>query len=290
MERVTLTLLGGFGARSGAGGAIVLPSRKARALLAYLGLRVGLACPREALTALLWGDVPGDQARHSLRQALLDLRRALPNGKLPILLVEGDSLVLNPRRVDVDVATFEQLARRQTRKALEQAAALYTGDLLAGLTLRESAFEDWLRAERDRLRETALRTLRRLLEAATAAADLEPGVQVAKRLLVIEPLDEPVHRALMQLYETLGRRAAALRQYHLCAEVLHRELGLAPESETRRLYERLTGGAAAAARAGASRTIAACDECGRPTPPADTALEREHQHPPPASPASPAGY
>ena len=263
MERVTLTLFGGFRARLGAGDAIVLRTRKARALLAYLGLRVGRACPREALTALLWGDVPEHQARHSLRQALMDLRRALPNGKLPTVLVEGDNLVLNPRRVDVDVAAFEQLASQERQKALEQAATLYTGDLLAGLTLRESAFEDWLRAERDRLRETALRTMRRLLAAATATDDLESAVQTALRFLAIDPLDEPVHRTLMQLYERLGRRAAALRQYHLCANVLHRDLGLAPEMETRRLYERLTTGAAAVARAGRSRTTPVCDGCGR---------------------------
>ena len=137
MDRLILNLLGGFEARCGSKHSIVLPRRKARALLAYIGLRPGLACSRGTLLALLWGDVPGEQARHSLRQTLLSLRHALPNDKLPTLLVEGDNLALDPRRAEIDAGEFEQLAKLGTRKALERAAALYTGDLLAGLTLRE---------------------------------------------------------------------------------------------------------------------------------------------------------
>ena len=253
MKSLTLTLFGRFEARLGAGEALVLPRRKARALLAYLALRPSLVCPREALMALLWGDVPAEQARHSLRQALVELRRALPNGKTPTLLAEGDSLSLNPDRVEVDVAVFEELANRSTRKTLERAAALYTGDLLVGLTLREPPFEDWLRAERTRLRERALHVLRQILSVEVAAADLEPAVQTAIRFLAIEPLSEPVHRTLMQLYDKLGRRSAALRQYHFCADLLQRELGVAPEPETRRLYERLAPKAGAVASTHAVR-------------------------------------
>ena len=239
MKRLTLTLFGGFEARLSGSEILVLPRRKARALLAYLALRPGLICPREALMALLWGDVPAEQARHSLRQALVDLRRALPNGKTPTLLAEGDSLALKPDRVGVDVGEFEELANRSTRKALERAATLYTGDLLVGLTLREPAFEDWLRAERIRLRERALHVLRQILALEIASADLEPAVQTALRFLAIEPLSESVHRTLIQLYDKLGRRSAALRQYDYCADLLQRELGVAPEPETRRLYESL---------------------------------------------------
>jgi DNA-binding SARP family transcriptional activator len=248
MDRLILKLFGGFEARLGSGRTIALPRRKARALLACMSLRPALACSRATLLALLWGDVPGAQARHSLRQTLLDLRRALPHGRSPILLVEGDTLTLNPRRVEIDACELERLAKLGTRKALERAAALYTGDLLAGLALREPPFEEWLRAERDRLRETALRVLGQLLLAQTSAADLEAAIETAMRYLTIDPLHEPVHRDLIQLYNRLGRRSAALRQYHLCTEVLQRELGMAPEPETRRLYESLAPKPPTAAR------------------------------------------
>ena len=55
---LVLTLLGGFDARTRSGSALVLSTRKARALLAYLALPLGRAHPREKLATLLWGDMP----------------------------------------------------------------------------------------------------------------------------------------------------------------------------------------------------------------------------------------
>ena len=240
MAQLAIDLLGGFAARSARGRGIRLPRRKAQALLAFLALRPGHRFSREALTALLWGDVPDDQARHSLRQALLELRRALPPGVPTAIVVEGDQIALDPRGVEVDVATFERLAARDSPEALQQAATLYRGDLLEGLELHEPAFEDWLRTERARLRENAVRALRKLLDLQSAEGDLERAMATAMRLLAVDPLQEPAHRTLMQIYERMGRRADSLRQYERCVDVLRRELGVAPEPETRRAYEALT--------------------------------------------------
>jgi len=74
------------------------------------------------------------------------------------------------------------------------------------------------------------------------------------RLLAIDPLQEHVHRVVMELYDKLGRRSAALRQYHLCAEVLQRELGIRPDAETRSLFERLSPKPAADASTKPERT------------------------------------
>jgi len=65
-----LKLLGGFEARLRAGPAIVLPTKKTLALLAYLALPLGQAHPREKLATLLWGDMQHAQARGNLRNAL----------------------------------------------------------------------------------------------------------------------------------------------------------------------------------------------------------------------------
>jgi DNA-binding SARP family transcriptional activator len=239
VAQLALELFGGFQVRAGQGRDIRLPRRKAQALLAYLALRPGQRFSRETLTALLWGDVAEEHARHSLRQALLDVRRALPPGSRSAIVVEGDQIALDSQAVVVDVVAFERLATEASRKAVEQAAALYRGDLLAGFTVREAAFEEWLRPERERLRETGVRTLRKLLALQTGESKLERAVETAMRLLAIDPLHEAAHRALMRLYDRLGRRTAALRQYELCADVLRRELGVAPEPDTRRLYDAL---------------------------------------------------
>ena len=51
--------------------------KKARALLAYLAAQGGQAVSRERLADLLWPYQGSEQARHSLRNCLLELRKAL---------------------------------------------------------------------------------------------------------------------------------------------------------------------------------------------------------------------
>ena len=55
--RLKVTVLGGFHAQLDPGRALVLPTKKAQALLAYLALPPGQAHPREKLATLLWGDM-----------------------------------------------------------------------------------------------------------------------------------------------------------------------------------------------------------------------------------------
>jgi predicted ATPase/DNA-binding SARP family transcriptional activator len=237
--RVKLTLLGGFQAQLEAGPALALPTRKAQALLAYLALPPGQAHPREKLATLLWADMQDAQARGNLRHALSRIRKALPRSARPGLILDGPSVALDPAVVDVDVARFERLVADGHLEALEQIAGLYRGDLLAGLALAERPFEEWLTSERERLHELAIQGLGHLLILQQKAGAAEPAVQTGLRLLALDPLQEPVHRAVMRLYAQLGRREAALRQYQLCMDALKRELGTPPEAETTQLYQHI---------------------------------------------------
>jgi len=236
---IDLRLLGGFQARLRPGPYLTVPTRKAQALLAYLALPCGVAHPRDKLAALLWGDMREGQARTNLRQTLFMLRKVLairvPDG----LRIDAASVALEPAAVTVDVTAFERLVTQGTSDSLAQAADIYQGDLLQGLAVWEAPFEDWLMAERERLRELALEALARLLAHQSKSQATERAIQTAIRLLVLDPLQEPAHRTLMRLYARQGRRSAALKQYQVCISLLRRELGAEPEPETRRLYEDL---------------------------------------------------
>jgi DNA-binding SARP family transcriptional activator len=226
-----LKLLGGFEARLGA--PLPLPSRKAQALLAYLALSAGRTHPRDKLATLLWGDISQEHARSSLRQALFAIRKALA----PVdgaLHPETENVALNPERVDVDVTEFERQGRVGSPEALQAAADVYGGDLLEGLAVQESPFEEWLTAERERLRELALEVLARLLTAQRDQGHTEAAIQTAARLLALDQLQEPVHRTLMRLHAQLGRRGSALRQYQICVGILQRELATAAGPARRR--------------------------------------------------------
>jgi predicted ATPase/DNA-binding SARP family transcriptional activator len=237
--RLELKLLGGFEAHLQGGAALVLPTRKTQALLAYLALPPGQSHPRDKLATLLWGDMQNAQARGNLRNALSRIKKALPRAARASLLFDGASVSLDAAAVDVDIARFERLVADGGAEALVEVAALYRGDLLAGLVLTERPFEEWLTAERERLHELAIQGLGHLLAHQQKAGDTEPAIQTGLRLLALDPLQEPVYRAVMRLYARLGRREAALRQYQLCTDALKRELSTPPEAETTQLYQQI---------------------------------------------------
>jgi DNA-binding SARP family transcriptional activator/tetratricopeptide (TPR) repeat protein len=231
-----LTLLGGFEARVDGGPPVAFARKKAQALLAYLALPPDRAQPRDKLAALLWGDLAPEAARHSLRQALLAIRQALPANMTP-LVSEVDVISLTGDAVSTDVADFARFIASGDHDSLSAAADLYHGDLLAGIGAQSPPFEEWLLAERARLHELAIEGLARLLAHQMKQGPVEPAIRTAARILMVDPLQEPVHRTLMRLYARHGRRSDALRQYQVCLGVLRQELGAEPERETRALYE-----------------------------------------------------
>src|SRR5262245_48107865 len=77
MTSVNLRLFGGFEAVSSSGTSLALPTKKAKALLAYCALRPGQPHQRDMLATLFWGETDDARARNSLRQTLFILRAAL---------------------------------------------------------------------------------------------------------------------------------------------------------------------------------------------------------------------
>ena len=53
------------------------------------------------------------------------------------------------------------------------------------------------------------------------------------------PWNEEAHREVMELRALNGRRSEALKQYEICKQTLHDELGVEPSAETLALYERI---------------------------------------------------
>ncbi|HEU4370040.1 MAG TPA: alpha/beta fold hydrolase [Methylomirabilota bacterium] len=238
MTQLSIGLLGGFRAQLGSGRLLTIRRKKAQALLAYLALRPDVSHSRESLAGLLWSGTTDQHARHNLRQTLFALRQALPSATAP-LRREGETVGLRGSAVTVDTAAFERCVQRGTREALHEAAALYRGELLEGFTLGESPFDDWVAAERHRLRGLALEGLEKLLAMDVAVDASERAVATGLRLLALDPLRETAHRTLMELYARQGRRTLALRQYQLCIDALRRELGVGPEADTTRLYRHI---------------------------------------------------
>jgi TolB-like protein/DNA-binding SARP family transcriptional activator/Tfp pilus assembly protein PilF len=233
MERWRVNLLGRFELRAPDGQEIALGARKSVALLAVLAAATGQRVSRDRIAALLWEDMPDGQARGNLRQLLAATRRPAP-----FLEAGAGSVGFSVGMVDTDLADFEAAIKEDTPSALERAAALYRADLLDGFSLRERDFAEWFSGERERLRERAVQLFLRLMQRAASTGG-EPAIRWALRVLSVDPVHEPAHRALMELYAAQGRHAAALRQYEQLRETLMRELSTRPEPETDELARRI---------------------------------------------------
>ncbi len=74
--------------------------------------------------------------------------------------------------------------------------------------------------------------------------DIQQAIAFTRRIVEIEPWREAAQRRLIELLAESGQRAAALKQYELCRQVLLEELGVEPEVETTTLFEAVRAGAA----------------------------------------------
>ena len=235
---IRLDVLGPFQAQWSDGTPLEVTGKKIQALLGYLAVENARPHSREQVAALLWSETGDERARHNLRQALSKIRRTCG----PLVASVGDTLALDPAACSVDVREFSALARSSEIDDLARCMELYRDDLLDGLVLREALYDEWLLGAQHQLRRTACDAIERLAASLADADRADQAVAVLDRRIAMDPACEPAHRHLMELYERLGRRSDALRQYQYLTEALRQHLGAEPESETAAIYERIRSG------------------------------------------------
>lgn len=265
-----IKLLGGFSVESGAERAgRRFESQKVRALLAYLASHPDQPFSREQLCELLWPEEDSETARHNLRQALYSLRQGVGERADDVIASDHHSLRLTLDAGDaLDVAELEEAYHRGFPASggvvpaeLGRVADLYRGDFLSGFTVRDSVpFENWLITEQERLRDMAVQALSALVDHFSTRGEYEPAIDHCHRLLEVDPLSEDAHHELIRHYVLSGRRPRAMLHYEELAELLDRELGVAPSAKTRRLFESVREGGLAADDGATAAGI----ELGRP--------------------------
>lgn len=250
-EPVRLRLLGGFDVSHQAARPTAELTRKTQAALAYLALAAGRPVRRDSLADLLWRSHGEERARNNVRQSLSAIRRILGPAAPALAQVGRDSVMLDHDAVEVDALAFERRARTDNLDRLRSAVDLYRGDLLTGFDgVPAAGFQRWRSAEAGRLRGLAVNALLAMLrQAEVEAVDGPDAESLARRLLEIDPLQEPAHRALMRRYASLAQPRLALEQYAQCRALLQQHLGVAPSPETEALRRSLVADGAAAPRA-----------------------------------------
>ena len=201
------------------------PSKKTRALLAYLCLN-RRRFRREHLCELLW-EIP-DDPRGSLRWSLSKLRRLVDDDDRPRIVADRTNVSVDTDDVSIDVAELRNLAGSGLAKVplqeLEASAERFRGNFLEGLEFSNfHDFHSWCVAER----EQALRDRGALLSELIARLEDTPerALSYARALVGLSPYDE-IHRAtLIRLLNAANQTAEAEEQFQLGLRML-KEAGI----------------------------------------------------------------
>jgi DNA-binding SARP family transcriptional activator/predicted ATPase len=220
-------------------------AKHARWLLQLIALQSGGQMHRDQVLDRLWPESDGEAAANRLYHTLHALRKLFePYGidpEQPVLQLQAGVVRLNPsHQIVIDACEFQALVvqaranRDETAQAaqLEQAIALYSGDLLVN-----EPFEDWVARARAGYKRDYLWALDRLASLYSAQARIDEAIELYKKLVDTEPTDEGAHRALMRLFEAAGHPERAMLQYIACKRYLERDLDVPPSSETEALAD-----------------------------------------------------
>jgi DNA-binding SARP family transcriptional activator len=230
-------LLGGFRVVADGRSAARPPSARQQQLIAFLILHARSApILRQRIAGSLWPESADAQALTNLRRELHHLREGWPTLDA---LVDAGSRTLAWRadvHAIVDIVAFEDAADRGLagdRRALQDAARLYKGDLLPDCE------GEWVDADRERLRQRARKVLARLVDLLERDLAFGDAIEHVEQLLRLDPLDEQAWCALMRCHARRGERATALHLYQQCAALLKKELGIQPSAATRMTYREI---------------------------------------------------
>jgi DNA-binding SARP family transcriptional activator len=197
------------------------------------------AATREQLATLLWGNSSDPQARQSLRQALLLLRKDLQSAD--IVDAGTDVIRLQPGRVAVDALDFEALSASGRFEGLERAVGLVQGEFMAGFALAEEPFEDWLRQRRRHFETAGTGAFESFALQRDLTGRGPEAIATVERLLAFDPLREDWQRLALKLYARHCGQGEALAQAKAFTDLLQRELDVEPEPQT--LIEEIKQGA-----------------------------------------------
>ncbi len=252
MENLQINLFGTIELRFNSEYLFVFPTKKCEAVFVYLILAQGKRVQREVIAAEFWPKLPPPCGRRALNSDVWRLRRLLQKSGLDpekVLFVTHEILAFKPAiDFSVDVFDFEQglcgvdaldplTAEADQIERIENILHLYRGDLCEG------CYDDWCVVTREVLRAKRFAALEFLLRYNLHHHDLSKALNLANQLLVLDPLMEHIHRAIMVCYNLMGNRPAAVMHYKSCARLLKKELGIDPMPETQRLYQVILQGA-----------------------------------------------
>jgi hypothetical protein len=175
MDRIQLSTLGRLELTLNGRPALVR-RRKELALLAYLARRAPRPADRASLASMLWSDSEDAKSRHSLSQALSDLRSVL-----------GRDSVSTLRRWVTDPPSSDATEFENNAAGLSDAVARGRGRLAGLDDIGDERWGAWLEGERTVLNAKLGLALERLIGECEARGSWETAIPWAEPLVELQP-------------------------------------------------------------------------------------------------------
>jgi WD40 repeat protein/DNA-binding SARP family transcriptional activator len=222
-------------------GAIDVPGKKPRAVLAVLLLNANEPVSAERIAVALWGEDAPAGAVRTVHVNVSRLRKALGDGGLLATTPAGYRLRVHPGELDAE--RFEELVA-DGRRALEHGQADEAGIILRkalklwrGPPLADLAFEPFAQIEIARLEEDQQAAVELRVAADLAAGRHSELVAELRRMVTKHPARERLAGHLMLALYRCGRQSEALEAFHEARRRLADELGIEPSEELRALHD-----------------------------------------------------
>jgi DNA-binding SARP family transcriptional activator len=222
-----ISLLGEQAITDAASGSVRTRSSRTIALVGFLVVHTGTPQSRQRIAGQFWPDSTDAQALTNLRRELHQLRQVLDDE--PSLVVssrdlgwhDSDTCRVDVRRfgIERDQAWTAAANHDDANVLIHASAAIaeYAGDLLPGV------YDDWVLDVRSELERQCVDLCDLVCATRSRTGDLAAALDVARRRIQLQPLEEVGYRTLMGLQADLGDRAGAVSTYHHCASVLDRD-------------------------------------------------------------------
>jgi DNA-binding SARP family transcriptional activator/pimeloyl-ACP methyl ester carboxylesterase len=195
------------------------PSKKTRALLAYLAMS-GRPQRREQLCSMFW-DLP-DDPRGALRWSLTKIRSLIDGAEERRLYADREVVRFEPLGAHIDALMLKTAAEKAEVLPLDdllRVVPVADGEFLAGLELPDcDGYQAWCAAQREDMRKAAAKVLGTLAER-LRDRPIE-ALPHARRLVELEPFDGAARVMLVKLLGATGRRQEAEQQSALGIEQL----------------------------------------------------------------------
>ena len=220
-----LRLVGGFAATQD-GRDIRLPAASRR-LVAATALHAG-PIPRHVAAERLWPHLEPRSALSSLRTALFRLNAS------SALLDTGPGYIALAEHVAVDVHALEAFARRLIDGPVPDTDAEESIRRLT-MAILPDCDDDWLRLERDRLRDLFLHAIEAHAARLSAAGNSARALEAAHAALAADPVRETAAATLIAIHVAEGNRPQAVRTYRDFRARLRAIIDVEPADELRAL-------------------------------------------------------